>query len=123
VRALVCLLCATTVTFSLAGCVTGHGAMHDVSAMPAATGSEAEMLALVERRCTACHPVRQIFGAVGTPEEWHAVVHRMVYHHKAKLITHVTDGEAAALAAWLAATRTPDRPGARIGYLPSGRPL
>jgi hypothetical protein len=124
VRSLICLASATWITFWLAGCFAGPEAMHDMRGMAAEPkASDAEMAALVERRCTACHPVGQIFSAVGTPEDWHAVIHRMVYHHKAKLITHITDEEAAAIAAWLAATRTPDRPGARVGYLPSGRPL
>jgi hypothetical protein len=89
----------------------------------AAPLADRQAVALLEERCAACHSTDRVYASVGTPEEWAAVVHRMLYHHKAKLLTHVTDQEGAELARWLAETRRPEHRGTRIGHLPTGRPL
>src|SRR5262245_28170946 len=94
----------------LAACAGHH--MH-----AAASGPPADQ-ALVERRCTACHSLEPIYASVGTEADWGAVVHRMVYHHKAKLLTHVTDEEAMAIVGWLAANRGVEPGGRRIGDAP-----
>jgi hypothetical protein len=78
---------------------------------------------ILQARCTACHSLGLVFGSVGTRDEWDAVIMRMAYHHKAKLLTHLTDGEAMKVAAWLAANQRLDHEGVRIGYRPTGRPL
>lgn len=107
-RALALLLLA-------AGCAPmSHGTMP----------SPAEGEALVQRRCLVCHSEAPIVRSVGSPSDWDAVVHRMVYHHKAKLFSHVSDEEAMAIAHYLAETQPPDGgQGVRIGPRPTGRPL
>jgi hypothetical protein len=101
----------------------GCAMRHDHAIMTARELPEAEAVALVAKRCNTCHSTELIYCSVGTSEEWAAVVHRMVYHHKAKLLTHVTDDEAAAIARWLGENQTPAREGVRVGYRPTGRPL
>src|SRR5256885_62363 len=89
----------------------------------AAPMSDQAAVGLIEQRCSVCHSTNVVYGSVGSEEEWSAVVARMMYHHKAKLIAHVTDREAADLAAWLATSQKPTRSGVRIGFQPTGRPL
>ena len=101
------------------GCIAHHD--HDLAATRAPADGEA--VALVERRCTACHSTDLIYSSVGTSAEWSEVVHRMAYHHKAKLLTHLTDDEAAAITRWLAEQQKPDVGGVRIGARPTQRPL
>ena len=101
------------------GCIAHHDHELSTTRMPA----DDEAVALLERRCTACHSTDLIYSSVGTRAEWSAVVHRMAYHHKAKLLTHVTDDEAAEITRWLTEHQKPDRGGVRIGYRPTERPL
>ncbi len=106
-RALVCLLLA------LAAC----------GAAAPRSGTPPSAEGLLTERCATCHTLAPIYASVGTLQDWHAVVHRMVYHHKGKLIAHVSDEEAMAIADWLAQTRTLDHAGVRIGPVATGRPL
>jgi hypothetical protein len=110
---------AVIALFLLAGCF----APHDHVAANAPLVEDAKACAILESRCSACHPTNLIFSSVGTPSEWSAVVHRMVYHHKAKLLTHITDEEAAEITRWLAESQKPTISGVRIGYRPTERPL
>ncbi len=105
------------VGLALAGCAGQHP--HAATTPP----DDQQAVALIERRCTTCHPADRIFSSVGTPDDWQALVHRMAYHHKAKLISHLSDQEASQIAAWLAAHQRPDRTGVHIGFQPTGRPL
>lgn len=79
--------------------------------------------ALVVQRCTSCHSESPIYGSMGNEADWHAVVHRMVYHHKAKLISHISDDEAMAIARYLAEVCKPDAGGVHVGAVPTGRRL
>jgi hypothetical protein len=79
---------------------------------------------LIARRCTTCHSVAPIYRSAGSASDWHDLVHRMAYHHKGKLLTHITDAEADAIARYLAEIRPPDDAASiRIGHVPTGRPL
>jgi cytochrome c5 len=98
----------------VAAACAGHGHDHGV-----ATGPPADA-ALVERRCTTCHSLEPVYASVGTEADWAEVVHRMVYHHKAKLLSHVTDDEAMAIVGWLAANRQVEPGSIRIGAAPTG---
>jgi len=88
---------------------------------PVPRAGDGGMVDLLEVRCSACHSTDLIFASGGTPTEWHAVVHRMVYHHKAKLLTRVSDDEAHRIAEWLARSLPPSVKGVRIGVRQSGR--
>jgi len=76
---------------------------------------------LLEARCAACHETDLIYSSGGTAAEWHELVHRMVYHHKAKLLTRVTDVEAMEIAEGLARTQPPMEARVHIGFRPTGR--
>jgi len=91
------------------------------SPAPLLRAGEGGMVDLLEVRCSACHTTDLIFASGGTAAEWQAVVHRMVYHHKAKLLTRVSDVEAHQIAEWLARSQPPTVKGVRIGVRPSGR--
>jgi len=105
------------VWLALAGCASEHP--HAAVAPP----DDQQAIALIEVRCTVCHPADRIYGSVGSAEDWSALVHRMAYHHKAKLIAHLSDQEASQIAAWLGANQKLDRTGVHIGFQPTGRPL
>jgi mono/diheme cytochrome c family protein len=113
------ILAIALVGAGLLGCL----AHHDHASMTAPLLGDGEAVALLEKRCSACHSTDLIYSSVGTAGEWSAVVHRMAYHHKAKLLTHLTDDEAAAIARWLAESQKPSAAGVRIGYRPTQRPL
>src|SRR5215468_10198741 len=113
----------TRVLALLAVGILGCFAHHEHESVEARAPEDGEAVALVERRCSACHSTDLIYSSVGTSAEWAAVVHRMAYHHKAKLITHVSDDEVATITRWLAEHQKPDVGGVRIGARPTQRPL
>jgi hypothetical protein len=106
---------------AMAGCAARQHSM--TGAMATGPARDERVAALVEARCTTCHGLDKIYGAEGTLDEWMALVHRMAYHHKAKLITHLSDGEAMEIAHWLAERQQPEHNRVRIGFVPTGRPL
>jgi hypothetical protein len=106
--------------FGWLGCAGHH---HQLLAPSSPPLNDDTAMALLEQRCSVCHSSGLVFESVGTPQEWRAVVGRMMYHHKAKLLAHVTDREAADLAEWLGKNQPVERGAVRIGYQPTGRPF
>src|SRR5438270_14014270 len=95
----------------IACAVAALGCIQHQHLAPAAPLPDGQAVALVEKRCAVCHSTDRIYSSVGTQEEWAAVVHRMLYHHKAKLIVHTTDEEGSQIARFLADSLKPEHGG------------